>query len=179
MDNNSKPKIKVKFRSTNKYDLDKVYEFHKLCFKQSDQWYKAMFQHYIDKSFLVEKIEDNTIIGVLLQGSFVPCSSLEDAENFNPLTTSGELFKQKNLHLSEMYGICMVCVHPDYQGRGIAKKLIELHIKSNPNKVLVLNTRKSNPAYFLYKKMGYEHIANIKDKYFLPTEDSSFMAYIN
>jgi len=58
----------------------------------------------------------------------------------------------------------------------LAKKLIEKHWQDNPNKILCLNTRRSNiNAYSLYKKMGYEHIALIKNKYFLPTEDSIFM----
>jgi ribosomal protein S18 acetylase RimI-like enzyme len=70
----------------------------------------------------------------------------------------------------------MICIDPKYRGKGLAKKLIEKHWKDNNNKLVCLNTRKSNiTAFMLYKSMGYEHIAYIKNKYFLPTEDSIFM----
>ena len=50
------------------------------------------------------------------------------------------------------------------------------HFKDNSNKTICLNTRRSNiNAYRLYQSMGYNHIAFIKNKYFLPTEDSIFM----
>ena len=46
----------------------------------------------------------------------------------------------------------------------------------NKDMVVCLNTRRSNiSAYTLYKKMGYEHVAYIKNKYFLPNEDAIFM----
>jgi ribosomal protein S18 acetylase RimI-like enzyme len=95
---------------------------------------------------------------------------------FEPVTSNGKIFLSKNLHLKELYGIVMICIDPEFRGKGLAKKLIEKHCKDNPSKVLCLNTRRSNiSAFMLYKSMGYEHIAYIKNKYFLPTEDSIFM----
>ena len=95
---------------------------------------------------------------------------------FEPVTSNGELFLSNNLHLKELYGIVMICIDPDFRGKSLAKKLIEKHLKDNPSKTVCLNTRKSNVrAFMLYKSMGYEHIAYIKDKYFLPTEDSIYM----
>ena len=95
---------------------------------------------------------------------------------FEPVTSNGKLFLSNNIHLKELYGIVMICVDPEFRGKGLAKKLIEKHLKDNPNKVLCLNTRRTNiGAFMLYKSMGYEHIAYIKNKYFLPTEDSIFM----
>lgn len=95
---------------------------------------------------------------------------------FEPVTSNGKIFLSKNLHLKELYGIVMICIDPDFRGKGLAKKLIEKHWKDNSNKILCLNTRMSNiGAFMLYKSIGYEHIANIKNKYFLPTEDSIFM----
>ena len=42
--------------------------------------------------------------------------------------------------------------------------------------MLCLNTRQSNSnACELYKSMGYIQIAIIKNKYFLPSEDSIYM----
>jgi ribosomal protein S18 acetylase RimI-like enzyme len=76
----------------------------------------------------------------------------------------------------EYYGIVMICIHPNYRGKGLGKKLIEKHFDDNKNNLVCLNTRRSNiNAYLLYKKMGYEQIGFIKNKYFLPSEDSVFM----
>lgn len=95
---------------------------------------------------------------------------------FEPVTSNGKLFLSNNLHVKELHGIVMICIDPDFRGKGLAKKLIEKHWKDNPNKVVCLNTRRTNiGAFMLYKSMGYEHIAYIKNKYFLPTEDSIFM----
>ena len=70
----------------------------------------------------------------------------------------------------------MICVDPKYRGKGLAKKLIQKHFVDNVNKVVCLNTRRSNiSAYKLYQTMGYDHIAYIKNKYFLPNEDAIFM----
>lgn len=95
---------------------------------------------------------------------------------FEPVSSNGKLFLSTNLIYKELYGIVMICVDPNYRGKGLGKKLIEKHWTDNPNKLLCLNTRKSNVgAFMLYKTMGYEHVAYIKNKYFSPTEDSIFM----
>jgi ribosomal protein S18 acetylase RimI-like enzyme len=91
---------------------------------------------------------------------------------FEPINDKGKLFNQ----FEEYYGITMICINPRYRGKGLAKKLIIKHFDDNKNMTLCLNTRRSNiNAYQLYKKMGYEQIAFIKNKYFLPSEDSVFM----
>jgi ribosomal protein S18 acetylase RimI-like enzyme len=168
-------KTQVVFRQSRPSDLDKMYELHKLCFKQSDQWYKAMFQQFTDKALVIERESDKEMLAFLLQGPIIPCDSEEDGINFIPQTPNGTEFKRRNLHLSEVYGIVLLCVHPNYRGKGLAQKLITKHILLNPNRTLCLNTRRSNPAYYLYLKMGYEHIGVIKEKYYQPTEDSMFM----
>jgi ribosomal protein S18 acetylase RimI-like enzyme len=95
---------------------------------------------------------------------------------FVPINENGHIFLQNNAHVKEYYGIVMLCIHEKFRGQGLAKKLINKHLKSNLNKILCLHTRKSNlSAYNLYKKVGYDHIAYIKNKYFFPTEDSIFM----
>ena len=72
----------------------------------------------------------------------------------------------------------MICIDPQYRRHGLAKKLIQKHFIDNENKhnMLCLNARQSNSnAHELYKSMGYIQIAIIKNKYFLPSEDSVFM----
>jgi ribosomal protein S18 acetylase RimI-like enzyme len=50
------------------------------------------------------------------------------------------------------------------------------HFEVNKSKTLCLNTRLSNiNSISLYKKVGYNHIANIKNYYDYPPEDSVFM----
>jgi len=197
--------MKVKFRRGCQSDLEQVYDLHTRCFAGADHWYKSAIKHYLDKGIIVEIINKDLskqVIGVLLQGSIIPCnpkmttepanipeeSNLFDysskqsldigykEDHFEPVTSNGKIFFDNNLHLRDLYGIVMICVEPNYRGKGLAKKLIEKHIKDNSSKVVCLNTRRSNiSAFMLYKLMGYEHIAYIKNKYFLPTEDSIFM----
>lgn len=197
--------MKVKFRRGCQSDLEQVYDLHTRCFVSADHWYKSAIKHYLDKGIIVEVINKDSskqVIGVLLQGSITPCNLKITAESanipedsnffdssikqnsdtgykedsFEPVTPNGKIFFDNNLHLKDLYGIVMICVDPNFRGKGLAKKLIEKHFKDNPSKVVCLNTRRSNiSAFMLYKSMGYEHIAYIKNKYFLPTEDSIFM----
>jgi len=170
--------MKIKLRRSTQYDLEKIYELHTKCFNNSDLWYRSNIQHYLNSGIVIET--DKQIIGVLLQGSITPCNKKMEIESdqeynediFEPTNEKGEIFDQ----FKEYYGIVMICIHPKYRGKGLGKKLIEKHFNDNNNIILCLNTRRSNiNAYHLYKKMGYEQIAFIKNKYFLPSEDSIFM----
>ena len=104
-------------------------------------------------------------------------NNLEYKEDiFESICDKGKIFDS----FKEYYGIVMICIHSDYRGKGLAKKLINKHFDDNKEKLVCLNTRRSNiNAYQLYKNMGYEHIAFIKNKYFLPSEDSIFMIKVN
>ena len=174
--------MKLKVRRTNYSDIDSIYHLHTLCFIPTDQWYKSAIKPFLDDGIVIVT-EENEMIGVLLQGSITPCNKSFNLDNsqsykqdvFDPVNEVGEEFFNNNLHMKELYGIVMICVHPDYQCKKLGQKLIEKHFKDNNNSVICLNTRKSNNAIHLYKKMGYEHIAYIRNKYFLPTEDSVFM----
>jgi ribosomal protein S18 acetylase RimI-like enzyme len=179
--------MKIKLRRSNQNDLDKVYNLHIECFNNSDLWYRSNIQHYLNSGIIIEKkslnSSDNEIIGILLQGSITPCNQKIEIESdqeykgdiFEPINDKGIIFDP----FKEYYGIVMICIHPKYRGKGLGKKLIEKHFNDNKNITLCLNTRRSNiNAYQLYKKMGYEHIAFIKNKYFLPSEDSVFMVKV-
>lgn len=164
--------MKLIIRNSNQNDLEKIYELHKTCFSENDHWYKSAIKHYLNDSIIIETLE-NDIIGVLLQGCFTPNC---DNDICSPITINGNIFINNNNHNIEQYGIVMICIDNKYRNIGLAQKLISKHFDLNNNKILCLNVRKSNiNAFNLYKKMGYEHIINIKNKYFLPTEDSLFM----
>lgn len=166
--------MKIRIRRSNKDDVDGIYDCHKECFEQGDHWYKSSIQQFVDRSYVIEAVETKKIVGVLLQGPIVPCE-MSEVDNFVPVSKTGEIFIENKLHLETNYGITMLCVVPECRGKGLATKLIELHFKENDNEMLCLNTRASNKAIDLYKKMGYEHVATIKDKYYFPTEDAVFM----
>jgi ribosomal protein S18 acetylase RimI-like enzyme len=180
--------MKVKLRRGNQNDLDQVYDLHTKCFSSTDCWYKSSIRPYLEKAIVLELSDTKQIIGVLLQGYLVPCNKKFDvdenqnsidnykADIFEPVNKNGELFMEKEIHYRQIYGIMMICVDKNFRGKGLAKKLITKHFADNINKVVCLNTRHSNiSAYKLYQTMGYEHIAYIKNKYFLPSEDSIFM----
>jgi ribosomal protein S18 acetylase RimI-like enzyme len=173
--------MKVIIRRSSNKDLDKIYDLQCRCFSQYDSWYKSHVANYLKDGLVVEL--DGSIIAVLLQGKMTPCNrkfSYMDCnykeDIFESVSETGKYFQENDLQFEEMHGIVMICVDGNYRGKGLAKKLIEKHFLENKGKVLCLNTRRTNTnAYDLYKKMGYEHIAFIKNKYFLPDEDSIFM----
>lgn len=175
--------MKVKIRRSSQEDSENIYNLHTKCFSLSDQWYRSAIKQYLDKGIVIEDNNKN-IIGVLLQGNITPCNQRFTLENtteykediFEPVNETGEMFLKNNIHYKDLYGIVMICIDPNYRGKGLAKKLIEKHFQDNKGSVVCLNTRRTNSnAFELYKKMGYEHIAYIKNKYFQPNEDSIFM----
>jgi ribosomal protein S18 acetylase RimI-like enzyme len=167
-------KTKMKIRKGTDNDLDGIYECHLKCFDKGDLWYKSIIQQSIYNSYVVEKVEDGSIIGVLLQGQSTPCED-SDKDNFKQITPTGDILVKNKLHMEYLHGILMLCVDPEFRNKGLAKMLIEIHFNENKNELIHLTTRKSNKAYNLYLKMGYEHVATIKDKYFFPNEDGYFL----
>ena len=173
--------MKVILRQSNTKDLESIYELQTKCFIKSEHWYRNAIQNYLSNGYVLEIIlQDNKskIIGVLLHGEIVPCNEgifNNSGDVFVPMNDNGKYFLTNNLNKKPIEGITMICVHPKFRNKGLAQKLIAKYHGDNKNKLLCLNTRASNPAFNLYVKMGYEHIGTIKDKYFLPTEDSMFM----
>lgn len=177
-------------RKSNIDDLDNIYNLHNLCFTFNDRWYKNAICQYIDDSIVIVT-EDNEIIGVLLQGNFNPILNDEELVLPNiddrlviPNIDKGLVVPNIDKDLvvpnidDEVFGIVMICIHPDYRNKGLASKLINTHIRINNEKKLYLCTRITNTnAILCYKKNGYELIGNIKNKYYLPVEDACFMIY--
>jgi len=161
--------MKLKIRRGNQDDLDQVHELHTRCFSPTDCWYKSSIRPYLEKAIIIELSDTKQIIGVLLQGYIVPCNKKfeideKDKENvnsvekykediFEPVNTNGKLFMEKNIQYKQIYGIMMICVDPKYRGKGLAKKLIQKHFVDNVNKVVCLNTRRSNISAYNYIKL--------------------------
>lgn len=173
--------MKIKIRRSCNDDIDKIFNLHNICFSKNDCWYKSAISNYVDSGIVIEIVDSKEIIGVLLQGNILPCSdsffdSKDELIELNKESDLGEGFIKDNLHKKEHMGIVMICIHPEYRNKGLAKKLINKHFNDNKGKLVCLNTRKSNhKAISLYKSLGYDHIGNIPNKYFLPNEDSVFM----
>lgn len=180
--------MKIKLGYGSHDDLEQIYDLHTRCFSTTDCWYKSSIRQYLDKSIILKISDTNKIIGVLLQGYIIPCNKKYIADEnqnstnkyqediFEPVNENGEIFLNKENQYNEIFGIVMICIDQKFRGKGLAKKLIKKHFDDNTNKIVCLNTRKTNiNAYKLYQSMGYDHIAYIKNKYFLPSEDSIFM----
>jgi len=175
--------MKLKLRTSNNNDIDKIYNLQLKCFNINDTWYKQIICQYINTGLVIEN-ENNDIIGVLLQGNLTPCNKKYDFFNkfdykediFESVNIDGELFFNNNKHYDNYHGILMICVDEQYRMKKLAQKLISTFFEQNKNITVGLFTRKSNiNAYNLYLKMGFNHIGNIKNKYFNPDEDAIFM----
>jgi hypothetical protein len=70
-------KTKIKIRKGTNEDLDAIYECHIKCFDKSDLWYKSIIQQSLTNSFIIEKLDDKTVIGILLQGEITACEPSE------------------------------------------------------------------------------------------------------
>ncbi|MBD3748370.1 MAG: GNAT family N-acetyltransferase [Sphingobacteriales bacterium] len=69
----------------------------------------------------------------------------------------------KNYKLQKLY------LHPDQQGKGAGKKLIEFvenEVKKRGGEILILNVNRGNKARFFYEKIGYQIIQEIDIPYF-------------
>lgn len=173
--------MKVVLRQSNVNDLEAIYSLQTKCFIKSEHWYRNAIQNYLSNGYVLEIIlqdNKNKIVGVLLHGEIIACNEglfNNSGDVFVPMNDYGKYFMANNLQKKPMEGITMVCIHPKFRNKGLAQKLINKYHDDNQDKELCLNTRASNPAFNLYIKMGYIHVGTIKDKYFLPTEDSLFM----
>lgn len=56
------------------------------------------------------------------------------------------------------YHVGLIIVHPDYQGKGIATKIIKdyIYITREEKKEILIKTYKYNPAKKLYEKLGFK-----------------------
>ena len=55
------------------------------------------------------------------------------------------------------YEVWLIAIHPDYQGNGIASRVINSYIERAraEKKRIIIKTFKQNPALNLYKKLGF------------------------
>ena len=176
--------MNILIRKSHPSDLQQVYELSKKCFLYPLDESKIM--SYLNNSFVIETKDSSNIIGVLLQGILIPrnpdLSNTVDSnykpDAFTPINSEHKLFLENNIYCKNIHGIAMLCVDENFRSKGLAQKLIEKHWQDNPNKFSCLNVSVLNSnAYNLYKKLGYQDIAIIKN-YYINHSDSIFMVKI-
>ena len=55
----------------------------------------------------------------------------------------------------DSYEIGNICIIPEYQGRGIGTQVLKDIIRLHDNEDLHIQVFKQNPAYKLYKRLGF------------------------
>lgn len=71
--------------------------------------------------------------------------------------------------IDKIYKLQKIYVHPDQQGQGAGKKLIEFvenEVKKLGAENLILNVNRGNKARFFYEKVGYKIIEEVDISYF-------------
>ena len=68
----------------------------------------------------------------------------------------------------ELTYLSSICLHPDYQGKGIGKKLIESSLENSTQIVYLDCWSENNKLKSFYKDNGFKYIKDIKEKeYFI------------
>ena len=161
----------MNIRQTTLVDIEEICKLQSSCFESGDTWSRYTYLKYIDNSLVIEI--DNKIVSVLIQGHITPSGY---GKIFEPVNEIGQKFLDDRKNKQSTFGIALIFTDDNFRKRGLAEMLINKHFELNKNKTLCLNTRISNiNSISLYKKVGYNHIANIKNYYNYPSEDSVFM----
>lgn len=131
--------MNIEFRNCKYDDLDFIVNLKELCLK----WYIEIIYGW-DKMVQKEK----TILELDKHINDMRIIKIEDKDV--GITT----FYQKD----ETYVIGLIMIHPNYQNKGIATKIINeyINIAKNDNKRITIKTYKENPARKLYERFGFK-----------------------
>ena len=131
--------MNIEFRNCKYDDLDFIVNLKELCLK----WYIEIIYGW-DKMVQKEK----TILELDKHINDMRIIKIEDKDV--GITT----FYQKD----ETYVIGLIMIHPNYQNKGIATKIINeyINIAKNDNKRITIKTYKENPARKLYERLGFK-----------------------
>ena len=141
----------IKIRNVNQLDLEAVTKLESICFPPDEAATRDSFKRRIDtfpESFFIGEL-DGKIVGVV-NG----CMS-------NSPVIFDEMFSDDKMHIKdgENQVIFGLLVHPDYQRKGIAEKLLN-HIISKSKergKKAVILTCKDKLIHY-YGKFGFENM---------------------
>ena len=131
--------MQIDFRKCEYSDLDYILKLKELGMK----WYiekiygwDIEFQKYATKQELDKHINDMRM--VLVDGNIVGVTTFYEEDN--------------------KYVVGLILIHPDYQGKGIATKIISeyIDIARKDKKEIIIKTYKENPARRLYERLGFK-----------------------
>ena len=139
------------FREMTLADIKTVAEIDEICFDE-DGW---------DEDFFLEELRDehsDYIVGEI-EGKIIACAGIK-------------------IYLDEAEGMT-IAVLPEFQGRGIGKKILYEIIKIAKRrgaKSMIFEVRVSNiPALHIYQKFGFKIVGRIK-RYYMSGEDALTMS---
>ena len=139
------------FREMTLADIKTVAEIDEICFDE-DGW---------DEDFFLEELRDehsDYIVGEI-EGKIIACAGIK-------------------IYLDEAEGMT-IAVLPEFQGRGIGKKILTEIIKIAKRrgaKSMIFEVRVSNvPALHIYQKFGFKIVGRIK-RYYMSGEDALTMS---
>ncbi len=140
----------ITFRSMTLADIPAVAELDEICFEE-DGW---------DEDFFIEELRDENsdyIVGEI-GGKIIACAGIK-------------------IFFDEAEGMT-IAVAPEYQGRGIGKKLLLEVIKIAKMRganSMIFEVRVSNvPALHIYQKFGFKIVGRMK-RYYMSGEDALTM----
>jgi ribosomal-protein-alanine N-acetyltransferase len=130
-------------------DLMATHELEKVCFGR-DAWgyFELIYTLVVPGHILIKAVAGSTMVGLVIG---------------EPRPFEG------------VGWIASICVHPDYQRRGIGKLLLAACENALPQRLIKLTVRKSNhTAIALYKQFGYEQVT-VWQNYYNGGEDGFVM----
>jgi ribosomal protein S18 acetylase RimI-like enzyme len=72
--------------------------------------------------------------------------------------------------LDEKLEILQLQIHPNFQGKGLGRQVLEQVLKDSQPKYLELTVLKENPAIKLYKRLGFTIFGEDQFEYFMHTK---------
>ena len=142
----------IQYLTANWRDLNAVRKIEKLCFPQ-DAWpiWDILGALSFPNTYRLKALAGEELVGFL----------------------AGEVEKDKKIAW-----VSTICVHPEFQRRGIATRMMELYEDSVEYPRVRLVVRKSNQAAIaLYRKYGYSDVG-YRRKYYVGGEDGLVMEKI-
>ncbi|MEN6521437.1 MAG: GNAT family N-acetyltransferase [Armatimonadota bacterium] len=126
-------------------DTDELMEAQNAAFKRDFLNYGECPSYITERGTMVEKINK----AIFYKISLANCKIIGGIE----------IYPRNDFH----YHLYMICVHPEYQNKGIGREAIEFMLSQHPEAVIwSLATPKDNPqTRHLYEKVGFVKSAEI------------------
>ena len=142
--------IKYKLVPYKDADYQFVYDIKKLCFeKYVEEYYGGWDEQQQIKFFndFIKTYKNNLVI--------ITANNIK-------IGVFGDEYTDKKI-----YHPFLLCLLPEYRGQGIGSAILKDKMEKNKDKEIHLKVFKSNPARFLYERLGFEIISETKSHYIM------------